>query len=119
MKYSNVINLKEDTDGVYTYKKYNEKELGDYQTPLYFTDYICEYLKNDLKISPDVVIEPTCGIGNFLRSASNFFPESQLYGIEIDANKINKIDKGIPNLELINEDIFKFNLILLIKINLF
>ena len=108
LKYNNVINLNEDVNGVYTYEKFNEKELGDYQTPIYFTDEICEYLKNDLKINPDVIIEPTCGIGNFLKSASNTFPESRLIGIDIDKNKLNKVDSAIPNLTLINEDIFTF-----------
>ena len=100
LRYSNVIN---------NYEKLNEKELGDYQTPLYFTDIICDYLKNELNITPDVIIEPTCGIGNFLKSSSKFFPNKQLYGIDIDKNKLNNITKEIPNLKLINDDIFSFN----------
>lgn len=51
------------------------KELGDYQTPLFFTKTICEYLKNDLKINPDIIIEPTCGIGNFIKTANEYFPK--------------------------------------------
>lgn len=86
----------------------NEKELGDYQTPLFFTDTICEYLKNDLKIDPDVIIEPTCGIGNFLKSASTAFPNRKMYGIDIDEEKLNKVDSTIPNLKLIHDDIFTF-----------
>ena len=31
---------------------YNKKEFGDYQTPLDFTNKVCDYLKNKLKISP-------------------------------------------------------------------
>lgn len=65
LKYNNIINLEDNIDGVYTYEEFSEKELGDYQTPLYFTDIICEYLKNNLKINPKTIIEPTCGIGNF------------------------------------------------------
>lgn len=107
LKYNNIINLEDEIDGVYTYEEYNEK-LGDYQTPVYFTDQICEYLKNELKISPDVIIEPTCGIGNFLRSASKVFPKKELFGIDIDKDKLNKVDKTIPNLTLINKDIFTF-----------
>lgn len=109
LKYNNIINLDDnEINGIITYEEYTGKELGDYQTPLYFTDIICEYLKNELKISPDIIIEPTCGIGNFLKSASNFFPNNQLYGIEIDENKIKSINKTIPNLKLFNEDIFTF-----------
>lgn len=89
-------------------EKFNKKEFGDYQTPLAFTETICEYLKNKLEITPEIIIEPTCGIGNFLKSASEFFPGKELYGIDIDAAKLKEVDKGIPRLNLINEDIFKF-----------
>ena len=109
LKYNNVLNLEETIDGIYNYEEFSEKELGDYQTPLYFTDIICEYLKNNLNISPEVIIEPTCGIGNFLESASKIFQYKQIYGIEIDEYKINKINKEIDNLKLINEDIFTFD----------
>ena len=90
------------------HKEPAEKELGDYQTPLYFTDIICEYLKNDLKINPKTIIEPTCGIGNFLKSSSRLFPDEQLYGIDIDKEKLDKVDSTIKNLKLINDDIFTF-----------
>lgn len=73
LRYNNIINLNHSIDGIYDYDKYNEKELGDYQTPLYVTDIICDYLKNNLKINPDVIIEPTCGIGNFIKSSSKVF----------------------------------------------
>ncbi len=108
LKYNNVINLKNKINGVYDYEEFSGKELGDYQTPLYFTDIICNYLKNELNISPDIIIEPTCGTGNFLKSASDKFPNKQLYGIDIDNEKLEKVDKTIPNLKLINEDIFTF-----------
>lgn len=107
LRYNNAINLEDKPEGIYSYEKCSDKELGNYQTPLFFTDQICEYLKNTLKINPDIIIEPTCGIGNFLKSASKIFPKKQLYGIEIDHNKLNEIDKTLPNLKLINNDIFK------------
>ena len=88
--------------------KFNKKELGDYQTPLSFAEMICQYLKNDLNISPDTIIEPTCGCGNFLKSASETFTAGKMYGIEIDPEKLKQIDKNIPHLKLFNEDIFTF-----------
>ena len=88
-------------------RNYTKKELGDYQTPLFFTEIICRYLKDNLKISPDIIIEPTCGIGNFLKIASEVFPDAQLYGIDIDQNKLKQVEK-LPNLELINDNIFTF-----------
>ena len=47
-----------------------KKEFGDYQTPGYFAVKVCNLLKDKLKISPAVVIDPTCGVGNFLKAAS-------------------------------------------------
>lgn len=108
LKYNNVINLENEPEGIYTYEEYSEKELGNYQTPIYFSDIICEYLKTDLKIKPDIIIEPTCGIGNFLKSASKFFLYNEIYGIELDENKLKHVDKTLPNLKLFNEDIFTF-----------
>ena len=102
LKYNNILNLNKDVFGIYNYQKYSETELKNYQTPLFFTDMICEYLKNDLNISPDIIIEPTCGIGNFLKSTSKFFPNKFQYGIDIDKTKLDKIDKQIPNCKLIN-----------------
>ena len=93
--------------GVISMENYNKKELGDYQTPLFFTDTICEYLKEDLKISPDIIIEPTCGIGNFIKSSAKHFPNRMMYGIDIDNEKLKEVDP-IPNLKLINADIFTF-----------
>lgn len=89
-------------------EKYHEKELGDYQTPLYFTQTICKYLKEDLKISPEIIIEPTCGIGNFLKSASEFFNCQELIGLDINKNRLKQVDSSIPNLKLIHDNIFTF-----------
>jgi hypothetical protein len=48
-------------------------DLGDFQTPLHLTDKICEYLVGT-GFTPDALIEPTCGGGNFVVSAIKFFP---------------------------------------------
>ena len=87
-----------------THKK---KEYGDYQTPINFCKKVCKYLKENLKIQPDIIVEPTCGEGNFLKSASERFANCELIGIEIDNEKLNKVPP-LKNLTLINEDIFKF-----------
>ena len=108
LKYNKIINLDVKVNGIYDYGENYKKELGNYQTPLFFTNQICEYLKNDLKINPNAIIEPTCGIGNFLKSTSKFFNKPS-YGIEIDEEKLNRIDTKIPDLTLINEDILTFN----------
>lgn len=88
---------------------YNKKEFGDYQTPSHFTDEVCVYLKKKIKLKPTAIIEPTCGIGNFIKSCASEFNESKLYGIELNQSYLDEIDNNIPNLKLFNEDIFKFD----------
>lgn len=88
---------------------YNKKEFGDYQTPLFFTDIVCNYLKNNIKIDPTIIIEPTCGVGNFLKSCYSYFPKSKLYGIEINKDYFNKANSSLDSAELFNENIFEFD----------
>ena len=60
-----------------------KREYGDYQTPMYFAQKICNYLQTFKRIAPSTVIEPTCGIGNFLESALVFNAKDYI-GIEIN-----------------------------------
>lgn len=89
----------------------NQKELGDYQTPPYFTKTVCEYLINDMKISPNFIIEPTFGKGNFLFTCLKYFPNSEFHGIELNKNRFNEAKKKLncDNVFLYNEDIFNFD----------
>ena len=50
-----------------------KKEFGDYQTPIFFTDIECEYLKKYLNVNPQISIEPTCGAGIFLNVQISIF----------------------------------------------
>ncbi|MHA1269790.1 MAG: SAM-dependent methyltransferase [Candidatus Helarchaeota archaeon] len=59
------------------------RDMGDFQTPRHLTDKICQYLCN-IGIDPLLVIEPTCGSGNFVISALNYFPNLKyVYCVEI------------------------------------
>jgi hypothetical protein len=61
----------------------NPIEYGDFQTPAKLTDEICLYLL-EKDIHPKVLIEPTCGKGNFIISAlRNLKQIDKIYGIEI------------------------------------
>ena len=46
-------------------------EYGDFQTNSKLAENICKLLKKQ-GINPDLIIEPTCGKGNFLISPSKF-----------------------------------------------
>ena len=66
-------------------------EYGDFQTPLELAQRICKKLV-ELGVYPDIIIEPTCGIGNFIQAAAKIFPSAnRIIGIEINPNYLNKI----------------------------
>ena len=53
-------------------KMTSKKEYGDYQTPADFAEKCVKYLKENFHFLPEMIIEPTCGVGNFLASAGKF-----------------------------------------------
>jgi hypothetical protein len=58
-------------------------EYGDFQTNKELTNRVAKYLVKE-NISPDIIIEPTCGKGNFIIAAlSNFKTIKKVVGIEI------------------------------------
>ena len=58
-------------------------EYGDFQTNINLANSIVKHLKNR-NISPEIIIEPTCGKGNFIiASLFNFKAIKKVFGIEI------------------------------------
>lgn len=88
-----------------------KREYGDYQTPEYFSLAVCEYLKNQRQINPTIIIEPTCGIGSFVKS-SLIFNASKIVGIEVNSEycKICKDSILDPKVQIINANLFTFDL---------
>lgn len=96
-------------------------EYGDFQTNLTLAQKICQYLK-DVGINPKVVLEPTCGEGNFLVAALKTFTSiERIIGIEIYKpyiwhTKFAILDYYLthnsahkPSIEIYNRDIFSVN----------
>lgn len=96
-------------------------EYGDWQTPQDLADKICQ---NHLEKygSPDIVIEPTCGLGAFVLSALRLFPDiSEIHAVEINDRYIHELkykilinalscpDTKHPDIYLYNADFFKFD----------
>ncbi|WP_303883228.1 hypothetical protein [Acetomicrobium mobile] len=94
------------------------EEFGDYQTPDYFVDKVCQYVKNELKLDPDIILEPTFGLGSFIIGSIKAFENlKSIFGIEINKRyfditkrRIYEIvkDRSIK-IQLYNEDIFVFD----------
>jgi len=58
-------------------------EFGDFQTPAALAREACESLR-DRGVAPAAVVEPTCGVGNFLLAALDGFPTLKIgLGVEI------------------------------------
>lgn len=88
-----------------------KKEFGDYQTPGYFAVKVCNLLKDKLKISPAVVIDPTCGVGNFLKAALNVFDNvKEAVGVEINKEYCGKCRERIrdPRLGVTHGNFFSY-----------
>lgn len=93
-----------------------KREYGDYQTPFDFAEKVCFYLKYYRHINPSAIVEPTCGVGNFLKS-SLLFGANEYYGIEINPEYCDICRKTINDdkVKIINSDFFSFSSKALIK----
>lgn len=87
-----------------------KREFGDYQTPFDFAEKICNFLKTERNVKPATILEPTCGVGNFLKAAMNFAAE-KYFGIEINPAHCETCAKTVNDtrLEIICANIFEFN----------
>lgn len=92
-----------------------KNEYGDFQTSIALAERICTLLKSK-GINPGLIIEPTCGKGNFIVSSVNTFRNvKRIVGIEIQNKYVFESRKSIgelkqnskmPRVEIIQDDIF-------------
>ena len=96
-------------------------EYGDFQTNIELSNAVCKLLEEEA-VSPDVVIEPTCGKGSFILSVLKTFKNiKSIYGIEIYKpyvweTKFAILDfflkhpeHSVPAIEIIHQSIFNFD----------
>ncbi|MBS0307929.1 MAG: SAM-dependent methyltransferase, partial [Proteobacteria bacterium] len=73
-------------------------EFGDFQTPQSLAQDVCAILRSH-GISPDVVIEPTCGIGAFVYAAAKEFSSAkEVIGFEINDSYLTRLQAGTSGL---------------------
>lgn len=66
-------------------QKKEKIEFGDFQTPAWFCEHVCDTLV-EKGINPFTVLEPTCGQGNFLLAALDRFSSVKTaVGVDINA----------------------------------
>lgn len=89
-------------------------EYGDWQTSFEFACFVCRYLKRQ-GVNPQIIIEPTCGKGNFIKAAIATFDNlEEIYGVEIykpylDELKIYTDTLNNVSIHLFNHDVFTYN----------
>jgi hypothetical protein len=91
----------------------NIDEYGDFQTPFTLAAEVCGLLAIRGEV-PAAVVEPTCGVGNFLVAAFEQFPELvKAIGIEINNEYVKRVDDVVRDrpyaarINVIRESFFK------------
>ena len=96
-------------------KSLEKWQFGDFQTPDELARCTAKLLREKHGISPDLIIEPTCGKGAFLRASLSEFKYSKIVGFDINKKYVEEAKKSLleyPNSENINvysEDFFSMN----------
>ncbi len=100
---------------------------GDWQTPVSLAEKICDVHLSKFG-NPDIVIEPTCGLGAFVLSALRKFQNiKEFYAIEINrqyaselklkilVNALSFPSQNYPDIYIYNTDFFEFDFISIIE----
>lgn len=96
-------------------KSLDKWQFGDFQTPDELARCTTRLLREKYGISPDLIIEPTCGKGAFLRASLSEFSCSKIVGFDINEKYVEEAKKSLskyPNLENITvstEDFFSID----------
>src|SRR3989337_1487954 len=71
-------------------------EFGDFQTPISLARSCCDLL-SQLGVSPNTILEPTCGQGSFAQaSAERFCCASHLFAFDINAGYVESARRAGP-----------------------
>ena len=72
-------------------------EFGDFQTPLALTNEILKFIQTIFP-APDVIVEPTCGLGSFIESSiSRWGQNYTYYGFDLNQQYIEKCKTSLTD----------------------
>ena len=85
-------------------------EFGDFQTPRRLAARVCEML-SESGVQPTSIVEPTCGIGNFLLAAVAAFPQAnRAVGVDINPRYVSqaqtRAQSELRTVDLVEGDFF-------------
>jgi ubiquinone/menaquinone biosynthesis C-methylase UbiE len=89
-------------------------EYGDFQTPPALAEMVCQKLV-ELDVNPSTIVEPTCGVGNFIEAAARSFPSAhKIVGLDLNCNylkelKLNKQLFQDKRCDFLQADFFQFD----------
>ncbi len=75
-------------------KTHAKIEFGDFQTPLPLAQEVCALLVRR-GVKPELILEPTCGVGAFLVAAAKTFPKARLRGWDINSAYIKQAQEAL------------------------
>lgn len=76
-------------------KSRDKWQFGDFQTPDELAQKAIATLQRDRQLQPDVIIEPTCGKGAFIRAALDRFPNAKIFGADINPDYVSAARRAI------------------------
>lgn len=76
-------------------KSIDKWQYGDFQTPDDLARKVVETLKCNHGMRPDVIIEPSCGKGAFIRAACEGFKDSKILGFDINKEYVADAQSSI------------------------
>ncbi len=77
-------------------KPIDKWQYGDFQTPDVLAHTVVDVLKRNHKLTPSVVIEPSCGKGAFIRAAIDGFEDAKILGFDINNSYISAARLSLP-----------------------
>ena len=90
-------------------------EYGDFQTPFELAKRVCEKLR-ELGVAPEVIIEPTCGVGAFVEASALSFPDAKkIFGVEVNRTYLDELESRTERfsangrVRLLQGDFFTFD----------
>ncbi|MEA5417599.1 N-6 DNA methylase [Spirulina sp. CCNP1310] len=87
-------------------------QFGDFQTPDNLAREVVQILRENYQISPEFIIEPSCGKGAFIRASLNVFKNSKIIGLDINKEYVKETKlsvseySNVENLTVCESDFF-------------
>ena len=78
-------------------KSINKWQYGDFQTPDDLARKVVDTLKCNHGLKPDVIIEPSCGKGAFIRASCEGFKDSKILGFDINKEYVDAAKSSITD----------------------